>query len=63
MKIRTGRRNGRTLYLQLTDEPRDDDPCIGFAVDPEVAAEIGLLSTGSKAYQEDALDTIRRIVT
>jgi hypothetical protein len=39
MKLRAGRRNGRNLYLQLGDEPRDDDPCIGFTVD-DGAAEI-----------------------
>lgn len=39
MKLRAGRRNGRTLYLQLGDEPSDKDPCIGFTVD-DGAAEI-----------------------
>lgn len=37
MKLRTGRRNHRNLYLQRGDQPRDDDPCIGFMVDEEDA--------------------------
>jgi hypothetical protein len=29
MKFRVGRKVGRTLYLQLSDEPSDEDPLIG----------------------------------
>jgi hypothetical protein len=42
VKIRTGRRNKRTLYLQLGDEASNNDPCIGFmvdGVDAELVAE------------------------
>jgi hypothetical protein len=37
MKLRPGRRNDRNLYLQLGDEPGDNDPCVGFFVDEGVA--------------------------
>lgn len=38
MKLRPGRRNPRTLYLQLGEEPSDQDPCVGFMVDDDTAA-------------------------
>lgn len=38
MKLRTGRRNLRTLYVQLGDEPTDDDPCLGLVLDQHAAA-------------------------
>lgn len=37
MRLRTGQRNGHTLYLQRGDKPSDDDPSIGFITDPAVA--------------------------
>lgn len=40
MKLRTGRKNPRTLYLQLGDVPSDDDPCVAFMVDPDTASVI-----------------------
>lgn len=40
MKIRTGRRNPRNLYLQLGADPSDADPCIGFMVDEDTGALI-----------------------
>jgi hypothetical protein len=40
MKIRTGRRNQRNLYLQLGDEPSDSDPCLGLIVCPVASAVI-----------------------
>lgn len=40
MKLRTGRRNPRNLYLQVGDEPSDRDPCVGFMVDDGSAALI-----------------------
>lgn len=39
MKLRPGRRNGRTLYLQLGGQPSDSDPCIGLCID-DGAAEL-----------------------
>jgi hypothetical protein len=38
VKLRTGRRNSRNLYLQLGDEPGSRDPCVGFMVDDGSAA-------------------------
>jgi hypothetical protein len=40
VKLRTGRRNPRNLYLQLGDEPGERDPCVGFMVDDGSAALI-----------------------
>lgn len=37
MKLRTGRRNHRNLYLQLGDEPSEDDPCLGLIIEPKAA--------------------------
>lgn len=37
MKIRTGRRNKHSLYIQFGDEPSDDDRSIGYIADPELA--------------------------
>lgn len=46
MKLRTGRHNPLTLYLQLGERPSDTDPCIGLAVGPEVAATLVRLANG-----------------
>lgn len=37
MKLRQGRRNGFNIYIQVQDEPSDDDLCIGFIPDGRVA--------------------------
>lgn len=37
MKIRTGRKNLRNLYLQSGEDPSDKDICLGLMIDPEVA--------------------------
>lgn len=37
MKLRPGRRNPRDLYLQLGDQPDDQDPCVGFMIDADTA--------------------------
>jgi hypothetical protein len=49
MKVRTGRRNLHTLYLQLGDQPSDDDRCIGFMIRPEAA----ILLVGAVNQDED----------
>jgi hypothetical protein len=36
---RTGRKVGRTIYLQLGPEPSEDDPLIGVMDTRELAAE------------------------
>lgn len=38
MKIRQGRKVGRTIYLQEGPEPSDDDPLIGCVDTPEFGA-------------------------
>lgn len=40
MKLRQGRRVGRTLYHQQGPEPSEDDPIIGLVDNPELAATI-----------------------
>jgi hypothetical protein len=37
VRLRPGRKNPRTLYLQVGDQPSDDDPCVGFMVDSDTA--------------------------
>jgi hypothetical protein len=37
VKLRTGRRNSRNIYAQFGDEPSNDDVCIGFFVDGDLA--------------------------
>lgn len=39
MKLRTGRKVGRTLYLQIEEEPSDDDILVGM-VDTRQLAEL-----------------------
>jgi hypothetical protein len=63
VKIRQGRRNGLTLYLQMGDEPSDLDPSIGFTVEPGIAEVIERMSTERDEYHEEHMDEIRRIVT
>ena len=40
MRLRQGRRVGRTLYHQQGPEPSEDDPIIGMVDTPELAATI-----------------------
>jgi hypothetical protein len=40
MKLRTGRKNPRNLYLQLGDEPASTDPPVGFLIDTATGALI-----------------------
>lgn len=40
MKLRTGRKLGRTLYIQLGAEPADEDPCIGMVDNVTLATDI-----------------------
>lgn len=37
MKLRPGRHNPRTLYLQVGDEPSNDDLCVGMMIDDDTA--------------------------
>ena len=40
MKVRTGRKNPHTLYLQTGEQPDDADPCLGLIISPTVSAVI-----------------------
>jgi hypothetical protein len=37
---RVGRKVGRTIYMQLGEQPSDDDPLIGVMDTPELAAVV-----------------------
>lgn len=56
MKIRQGRKNPHTLYLQVGDEPADTDPPIGLMIDARAAR---LLSEGSESMSFEHLNMIR----
>lgn len=49
MRLRTGRKNRRNLYLQVGDEPADTDPCLGLMIDPEVAVILAGATLGRDA--------------
>lgn len=59
MKIRQERRNGRNLYLQLGDEPADGDPCLGFIIDPAVAALLADGVNGTRPGGSSLAELIR----
>jgi hypothetical protein len=40
VRLRTGRRNPRNLYLQLGPSPSNEDPCIGFMIENDTGALI-----------------------
>lgn len=40
MKIRQGRRNARNIYLQIGDEPSDQDISIGYIREPRWAKAV-----------------------
>lgn len=40
MRLRTGRKLGRTIYIQLGAAPADEDPCIGMVDTSELAAVV-----------------------
>jgi hypothetical protein len=45
VKLRPGRKNPRTLYLQLGVLPSDDDPCLGLMIDIDTAALLAGLTS------------------
>jgi len=55
MRLRTGRKNFRNLYLQTGDQPSDDDPCLGLLIDPEVA--VALTSITISADDADLIES------
>jgi hypothetical protein len=44
MQLRIGRKNMRTLYLQLGDKPSDQDIPVGFAVDWHTAQALCMVA-------------------
>jgi len=43
VRFRTGRKNGRNIYLMEGLVPSDDDRCVAFAVDPAEASALVML--------------------
>ncbi len=52
---RTGRKVGRTIYVQQGDAPSDSDPLIGVMDTPELAAEAVEAVSGKRGAARDAL--------
>lgn len=48
MKIRTGRHQDRNLYIQLGDEPGDEDEYLGVIFDPARAAILAEILNGDR---------------
>lgn len=61
MRIRTGRRNPRNLYLQIGDQPADTDPCIGFMVDDDTGALVAEALTSPWHLNEIKISTEIRL--
>jgi hypothetical protein len=47
VKLRTGT-EGRTLYIQLGDEPSADDELLGLCIDPARAAVLVEIANGDR---------------
>lgn len=54
MKLRTGRKNGRNIYIQLGDEPHDTDPQVG-CIDTSILAD-AMVQTFNRYYPDDVQD-------
>jgi hypothetical protein len=48
VKLRTGRHQDRTLYIQLGDEPSADDELLGLFIDPARAAVLVEIANGER---------------
>ncbi len=59
--IRTGRRNGHTLYLQRDAQAGDDDLFLGSCVTPAVASAVALAATVGFAHHPDLSDVVDAI--
>lgn len=60
---RTGRKVGRTLYLQIGDEPSDSDPIIGLMDSPDLAElVVESVNTVRAAAPEVIRHLVRRVV-
>lgn len=46
MKLRTGRKLGQTIYIQMGDEPSDDDELLGLIIDPARATVLVQIANG-----------------
>lgn len=61
MKLRIGRKNKRTLYLQRGEEPSSQDSCVGFAADWHTAVALCALVNGAGGDPWGHLDEMARI--
>ena len=48
MKLRTGRKLARTIYIQFGDEPSGDDELLGMAIDPARGALLVQIANGER---------------
>jgi len=48
VRLRTGRHLNRTIYVQLGDEPSDDDELLGLFLDPQRAAVMVAIANGDQ---------------
>lgn len=55
MKIRNGRHNPYTLYLQTSDDPAPDDLYLGSGSSPSAAAMIAAAATAGLEHHPDIL--------
>jgi hypothetical protein len=55
-RLRTGRRVGRTIYVQLGDTPSDNDQLVGVMDTPELAALVVTSTNNQQAAIRRALD-------
>lgn len=62
MKLRPGRHNPRTLYLQAGDEPSDHDLCIGMMIDDDTAPLVAAALTSEWHLNEIRLSALSRFV-
>jgi len=61
VKLRTGRRNGHTLYLQRGAEPEDHDLFLGSCTSPTIAGAVALAATVGFAHHPDLCDVVDAI--
>lgn len=54
MKLRIGRKNIRTLYVQLGEEPSDQDVPVGFAVDWHTAQALCMVVNQQTGLRDPA---------
>lgn len=58
MKLRTGRKVGRTIYVQHGEQPSDDDQLVGMMDTPALAtAVVGAVNYAGERYLDLVVNT------